>query len=54
MIYLNIGEPDFTARPWCRRRRRAMADGATQYTQATGLPSAARAHQRLVRTSALA
>ncbi|HEY6511421.1 MAG TPA: pyridoxal phosphate-dependent aminotransferase [Burkholderiaceae bacterium] len=39
MIYLNIGEPDFGAAPLVREAaRRAIADGRTQYTQATGLP----------------
>ncbi len=38
MIFLNIGEPDFTAPPLVREAaRRAIHDGATQYTQATGL-----------------
>ncbi len=39
MIYLNIGEPDFTAPPLVREAAgRAIRDGRTQYTQATGLP----------------
>jgi len=39
MIYLNIGEPDFTAPPLVREAaERAIQDGRTQYTQATGLP----------------
>jgi aspartate/methionine/tyrosine aminotransferase len=39
MIYLNIGEPDFTAPPLVREAaERAIRDGHTQYTQATGLP----------------
>ena len=39
MIYLNIGEPDFTAPPLVREAaERAIRDGRTQYTQATGLP----------------
>jgi len=39
MIYLNIGEPDFGAAPLVREAaRQAIADGRTQYTQATGLP----------------
>ena len=40
MIYLNIGEPDFTAPPLVREAaERAIRDGRTQYTQATGLPA---------------
>jgi aspartate/methionine/tyrosine aminotransferase len=40
MIFLNIGEPDFTAPQLVQEAaRRAIADGATQYTQATGLPA---------------
>ena len=40
MIYLNIGEPDFTApAPVLEAARRCLADGRTQYTQATGLPA---------------
>jgi aspartate/methionine/tyrosine aminotransferase len=40
MIFLNIGEPDFTAPPLVREAaERAIRDGATQYTQATGLPA---------------
>jgi aspartate/methionine/tyrosine aminotransferase len=39
MIYLNIGEPDFGAAPRVlEAAARCMADGRTQYTQATGLP----------------
>ena len=39
MIYLNIGEPDFTAAPAVvAAAERCMAAGRTQYTQATGLP----------------
>ncbi|MCL1962522.1 MAG: pyridoxal phosphate-dependent aminotransferase [Desulfovibrionaceae bacterium] len=39
MIYLNIGEPDFTAPPLViEAAERAIRDGRTQYTQATGLP----------------
>ena len=39
MIYLNIGEPDFTAAPAVvAAAERCMAAGHTQYTQATGLP----------------
>ena len=38
MIFLNIGEPDFTAPPLVRAAAaKAIADGSTQYTQATGL-----------------
>lgn len=40
MIFLNIGEPDFTAPPRvAAAAAKAIADGATQYTQATGLPA---------------
>jgi len=38
MIFLNIGEPDFTAPPLVQEAAaRAVHDGTTQYTQATGL-----------------
>ena len=38
MIFLNIGEPDFTAPPLvAEAAARAIAQGMTQYTQATGL-----------------
>jgi aspartate/methionine/tyrosine aminotransferase len=38
MIFLNIGEPDFTAPPLVREAAaKAIRDGVTQYTQATGL-----------------
>ena len=38
MIYLNIGEPDFTAAPRVvEAAARCMAKGRTQYTHATGL-----------------
>jgi aspartate/methionine/tyrosine aminotransferase len=38
MIFLNIGEPDFTAPPSVQAAAsRAIANGATQYTQALGL-----------------
>jgi aspartate/methionine/tyrosine aminotransferase len=38
MIYLNIGEPDFGAPPLVQEAAvRAIHDGRTQYTQATGL-----------------
>ena len=40
MIFLNIGEPDFTAPgPVQRAAERAVAQGRTQYTDATGLPA---------------
>jgi aspartate/methionine/tyrosine aminotransferase len=40
MIYLNIGEPDFTAAAPVLRAAQACLDGGhTQYTQATGLPA---------------
>ena len=39
MIFLNIGEPDFTAPPLVREAaERCLRDGRTQYTQATGTP----------------
>ncbi|RZI88010.1 MAG: aminotransferase class I/II-fold pyridoxal phosphate-dependent enzyme, partial [Variovorax sp.] len=38
MIFLNIGEPDFTAPPLVQEAAaRAVHKGATQYTQAMGL-----------------
>jgi aspartate/methionine/tyrosine aminotransferase len=38
MVFLNIGEPDFTAPPLVRQAaERALRDGATQYTEALGL-----------------
>ncbi|MDM0045832.1 pyridoxal phosphate-dependent aminotransferase [Variovorax dokdonensis] len=38
MIFLNIGEPDFTAPPLVREAaERAIRDGSTQYTPACGL-----------------
>jgi aspartate/methionine/tyrosine aminotransferase len=38
MIFTNIGEPDFSAPPLVREAAcQAIRDGATQYTQATGL-----------------
>jgi aspartate/methionine/tyrosine aminotransferase len=38
MIFLNIGEPDFTAPPLVQEAAaKAIRDGATQYTPATGL-----------------
>ena len=40
MIYLNIGEPDFTAPPLVSQAAVACLErGATQYTHATGLPA---------------
>jgi aspartate/methionine/tyrosine aminotransferase len=40
MIYLNIGEPDFTAPPLVREAaNRCLAAGRTQYSDATGLPA---------------
>jgi aspartate/methionine/tyrosine aminotransferase len=40
MIFLNIGEPDFTAPPLVREAaERAIRDGRTQYTEAMGLPA---------------
>jgi aspartate/methionine/tyrosine aminotransferase len=40
MIFLNIGEPDFTAPPLVRdANERAVNQGRTQYTDATGLPA---------------
>ncbi len=39
MIFLNIGEPDFTAPPLVQQAaERALRAGRTQYTDATGLP----------------
>lgn len=40
MIYLNIGEPDFTAAPAVlEAAQRCLAAGRTQYTPAAGLPA---------------
>ncbi len=40
MVFMNIGEPDFTAPPLVQQAaERAIADGATQYTDALGLPA---------------
>ncbi len=40
MIFLNIGEPDFTAPPLVRAAAQAaLAAGRSQYTDATGLPA---------------
>ncbi len=39
MVFLNIGEPDFTAPPLVQEAAaRAVRDGRTQYTEALGLP----------------
>ena len=39
MIFLNIGEPDFTAPPLVQEAAcKAVRDGSTHYTPATGLP----------------
>jgi aspartate/methionine/tyrosine aminotransferase len=39
MLYLNMGEPDFTAPPLVQEAAtRAIREGKTQYTHATGLP----------------
>ena len=44
MIYLNIGEPDFTAAPRVQEAARmCLTQGRTQYTDATGLPALRRA-----------
>ncbi|HYF17030.1 MAG TPA: aminotransferase class I/II-fold pyridoxal phosphate-dependent enzyme, partial [Ramlibacter sp.] len=38
MVFLNIGEPDFTAPPLVQEAaQRAVRDGRTQYTHAVGL-----------------
>ena len=40
MIFLNIGEPDFTAPPLVQEAAtKAIRDGQSHYTQATGLPA---------------
>jgi len=40
MVFLNIGEPDFTAPPLVQQAaEKAVRDGRTQYTPATGLPA---------------
>lgn len=40
MVFLNIGEPDFTAPPpVLAAAERCLREGRTQYTQATGLPA---------------
>ena len=39
MVYMNVGEPDFTAPPLVQEAaERAIRAGRTQYTQSTGLP----------------
>ncbi|MDO8775828.1 MAG: pyridoxal phosphate-dependent aminotransferase [Burkholderiaceae bacterium] len=39
MLYLNVGEPDFTAPPAVQEAAiRSIKDGNTQYTQASGMP----------------
>ena len=39
MLYLNVGEPDFTAPPLVQAAAKAAIDaGKTQYTQASGMP----------------
>ena len=39
MVFLNIGEPDFTAPPLVQEAaQKAVRDGRSQYTAATGLP----------------
>ena len=39
MLYLNVGEPDFTAPPLVQAAAKAAVDaGKTQYTQASGMP----------------
>ncbi|MDP2262050.1 MAG: pyridoxal phosphate-dependent aminotransferase [Hydrogenophaga sp.] len=44
MLYLNIGEPDFTAPPLVQEAAiRAIHGGQSQYTPATGLPALRRA-----------
>ena len=51
MIYLNIGEPDFTApRRVQLAAERAMREGRTQYTEATGLPALRECISRWYRT----
>ena len=40
MVFLNIGEPDFTAPPRVQEAaQRAISKGLSQYTPATGLPA---------------
>ena len=39
MVYMNVGEPDFTAPPLVQEAaERAIREGRTQYTQSMGLP----------------
>jgi aspartate/methionine/tyrosine aminotransferase len=50
MIYLNIGEPDFTAPPGVQAAAEAaIRQGHTQYTSATGLPALREALSRWYR-----
>ncbi len=50
MLYLNIGEPDFTAAPLVRQAaQRCLDEGRTQYTPATGLPALREAISRWYR-----
>jgi len=47
MLFLNIGEPDFTAPPpVLQAARECLASGRTQYTDATGLPALRKAISR--------
>ena len=47
MVFLNIGEPDFTAPPLVQAAaQRAITAGRTQYTDATGLPALRQALSR--------
>ncbi|HSW07664.1 pyridoxal phosphate-dependent aminotransferase [Aquabacterium sp.] len=51
MLFLNIGEPDFTAPPLVQEAaQRAIRDGRSQYTQATGLPALREALSQWYRT----
>ncbi len=51
MIYLNIGEPDFTASaPVVAAAQACLQSGRTQYTQATGLPALRQALSRWYRS----
>ena len=50
MIYLNIGEPDFTApAPVVAAAEHALRAGRTQYTDAIGLPALRERISQLVR-----
>jgi aspartate/methionine/tyrosine aminotransferase len=50
MLFLNIGEPDFTApAPVLAAARECLASGRTQYTHATGLPALRKAISRWYR-----